>query len=107
MIIVTHTAECSGVPVEGRLTGVCDCKTAKLTDNARLKLKVFLGELAGDSLAAGEECEYFALRLEMLEEMVESAAKSVRRTAKRSDKRLKSEVCHASDGDVRSTLDKM
>ena len=86
MIVVRHTEECSGKPNgAGRLTGRCNCKTAKLDDAARKQLQRLLGKLAGDSIRAGEESEYFALRLDELADQVAKDARGVRRTARRSD----------------------
>lgn len=86
MIIVRHTKECAGKPdANGRLTGRCNCKTAKLDESAMKRLRLLLGTLAGESLKAGEESEYFALRLDELADQIAKDARGVRRTAKRSD----------------------
>ena len=87
MIFVRHTEECAGKPdAAGRLTGKCNCKTAKLDQAARTQLQRLLGKLADDSIRAGEQSEYFALRLDELAEQIAKDAGGVRRTAKRSDR---------------------
>ena len=87
MIFVRHTEECTGKPnAVGRLTGKCDCKTAPLDQAARKQLVHLLGKLADDSIRAGEESEYFALRLDELADQIAKDARGVRRTAKRSDR---------------------
>jgi len=86
VIFVRHTEECTGKPnAVGRLTGKCNCKTAKLDAAARKQLERLLGKLADDSIHAGEESAYFALRLDELAEQIAKDARGVRRTAKRSD----------------------
>jgi hypothetical protein len=86
VIFVRHNAKCAGKPnAAGRLTGKCNCKTASLDEAARTQLKRLLGKLANDSIRAGEESEYFALRLDELAEQIAKDARGVRRTAKRSD----------------------
>ena len=83
MILVRHAEECAGKPnATGRLTGKCDCKTAKLDQAARTQLLRLLGKLATDSIRAREEDEYFALRLDALAEQIAKDARGVRRTAK-------------------------
>jgi len=87
MIFVRHTEECAGKPnAAGRLTGTCNCETAKLDQAARKKLERLLGKLAGDSIEADEASEYFALRLDALAEQIAQEARCVRRTAKRPDR---------------------
>lgn len=87
MIFVRHTSECAGNPnAAGRLTGKCNCKTAPLDEAARKQLQRLLGKLAEDSIRAGEESEYFALRLDELAELIAKDARGVRRTAKRADR---------------------
>lgn len=87
MIFVRHTSECAGNPNgAGRLTGKCNCKTAPLDEAARKQLQRLLGKLAEDSIRAGEESEYFALRLDELAELIAKDARGVRRTAKRADR---------------------
>lgn len=86
MIFVRHTEECASKPIAGRLTGKCNCKTAPLDQKARTQLQRLLDKLAEDSIDAGEESEYFALRLDELAEQTAKEARSVRRTAKRSDR---------------------
>ena len=87
MIFVRHTEECASKPDRaGRLTGKCNCKTAKLDQTARTQLQRLLGKLAGDSIDAGEQSEYFALRLDELAEQIAKDARGVRRTAKRADR---------------------
>lgn len=95
MIIVRHTEQCSGAPnAAGRLTGKCDCKTAPLDQAARKQLQRLLGKLAEDSIKAGEESEYFALRLDELAEMIAKDARGVRLTAKRSDRTTRLTTTH-------------
>lgn len=95
MIFVRHTSECSGKPnAAGRLTCKCDCKTAKLDTTARKQLRLLLGKLADASIRAGEESEYFALRLDQLAEQIEQDARSVRRTARRSDRTSRLTTLH-------------
>jgi hypothetical protein len=87
VIFVRHTEECAGKPNgAGRLTGKCNCKTAKLDQAARIALQRLLGKLADDSIEADEQSEYFALRLDELAEQVAKEARRVRRTARQSDK---------------------
>lgn len=87
MIIVRHHEKCASAPDKrGRLTGTCNCKVAPLDAAALDQLKSLLGKLADDSLAAFEEAEYFALRLDSLAAQIAHDARGVRRTAKRSDK---------------------
>jgi hypothetical protein len=87
MIFVRHTEECAGKPNgAGKLTGKCNCKTAKLDGAARTQLQRLLGKLADDSIHAGEESEYFALRLDELADQIVKDARGVRRTAKRADR---------------------
>jgi hypothetical protein len=86
MIFIRHTSGCSSKPVAGRLTGKCDCKTAKLDVAARKQLANLLGKLASASLDANEESEYFALRLDELAEQIKKDARGVRRTAARADR---------------------
>ena len=87
MIIVRHAEECAGKPnAAGRLTGRCNCKTAPLDQAARKQLTRMLGKLADESIRAGEESEYFALRLDALADQIAKDARGVRRTAKRSDR---------------------
>lgn len=87
MIIVRHTEECTSKPtLHGELTGKCNCKTAKLDQKARKLLINLLGMLAEHSIKAGEESEYFALRLDGLAEQIQRDARGVRLTAKRADK---------------------
>ena len=87
MIFIRHSEECAGKPnAAGRLTGKCNCKTAKLDEAARKQLERLLGKLAEDSIQAGEQSEYFALRLDELAEQIAKDARGVRRTAKRSDR---------------------
>lgn len=86
MNFVRHTEECAGKPVAGRLTGTCDCKTAKLDTAARGALQRLLAKLGDASIAADEDSEYYALRLDELADQIASEAKSVRRTAKRADR---------------------
>ena len=84
MIIVRHAEECAGNPdTAGRLTGKCNCKTAKLDQTAPTQLERLLGKLASDSIRVGEESEYFALRLDALSDQIAQDARGVRRTAKR------------------------
>lgn len=95
MIIVRHTKECSGKPnAAGRLTGTCDCKTAKLDESARRRLVQLLGTLAEESIKAGEKSEYFALRLDALAEQIAKDARGVRLTAKRSDNTTRATTSH-------------
>ena len=99
MIFVRHTEECAGKPnAVGRLTGKCNCKTAKLDQTARTQLQRLLGKLADDSIRAGEESEYFALRLDELAEQIAKDARGVRRTAKRADKNARLRVRHKAKG---------
>ena len=87
MIFVRHTEECASKPnATGRLTGKCNCKTAPLDQKARTQLERLLGKLAEDSINAGEQSEYFALRLDALAEQIAKDARGVRRTAKRADR---------------------
>lgn len=87
MIFVRHTEECAGKPNgAGRLTGKCNCETAKLDGAARASLKRLLDKFADASIAVDEDSEYFALRLDELAEQVANEARSVRRTAKRADR---------------------
>ena len=87
MIVVRHTETCAGKPdAAGRLTGSCDCATAKLDESAREQLRRLLGDLAVASLDADEESEYFALRLDELAEQIARDARGVRRTARRADR---------------------
>lgn len=95
MIIVRHAKECSSKPdARGHLTGRCNCKTAKLDERARKQLMKLLGTFAGDSIKAGEESEYFALRLDELAEQIRKNAHSVRMTAKRSDRTTRITTVH-------------
>lgn len=95
MIIVRHHESCAGAPdLSGRLTGKCNCKTAKLDASARKLLTRLLGRLAEDSIKAGEESEYFALRLDVLAEQIAKDARGVRRTAKRADKTMRETSVH-------------
>ena len=95
MIFVRHTEECAGKPnAVGRLTGKCNCKTAKLDAAARKQLERLLGKLAEDSINAGEQSEYFALRLDELAEQIAKDARGVRRTAKRSDRTTRLNTSH-------------
>ena len=83
MIFVRHAEECTSKPnAAGRLTGKCNCKTAPLNQAARKQLERLLGKLADDSIRAGEESEYFALRLDELAAQIAKDARGVRRTAK-------------------------
>ena len=87
MIFIRHHETCSGKPSNtGKLTGECDCKTAKLDEAARAELQQLLAKLAEDSLDADEESEYFALRLDELAEQIAKDARGVRRTAKHADR---------------------
>ena len=87
MIFIRHTDECAGKPnAAGRLTGTCDCATARLDQEARTQLEALLGKLADDSIEADEQSEYFALRLDELAEQVAKASRNVRRTAARADR---------------------
>ena len=95
MIIIRHAEECAGKPnAVGRLTGKCNCKTAKLDKAARAQLQRLLGKIADDSIRAGEESEYFALRLDELAEQIAKDARGVRRTAKRSDRTTRLSTRH-------------
>lgn len=95
MIIVRHSEKCAGKPDgAGRLTGKCNCKTAKLDQIARTQLQQLLGKLANESIRAGEESEYFALRLDALADQIAKDARGVRRTAKRSDKTTRLSTSH-------------
>ena len=95
MIVVRHAEECTGAPnAFGRLTGKCNCKTAKLDQSARKLLMQLLGRLASDSLKAGEESEYFALRLDALAEQIAKDARLVRATANRSDRTTRATTSH-------------
>jgi len=99
VIFVRHTTECAGKPNgAGRLTGTCDCKTAKLDESARKRLTRLLGDLASASIQAGEESEYFALRLDELAEQIAKDARGVRRTAKRADKNARLRSFHKAKG---------
>lgn len=99
MIIVRHGEKCTGKPNgAGRLTGKCNCKTAPLDKAARTQLQHLLGELADDSIRAGEESEYFALRLDELAEQIAKDARGVRRTAKRADRNARLSVRHKTKG---------
>ena len=99
MIFVRHTEDCTGKPnAVGRLTGKCNCKTAKLDGAARAQLQRLLGKLANDSINAGEESEYFALRLDELAEQIAKDARGVRRTAKRSDRTTRLTTRHKAKG---------
>lgn len=99
MIFVRHTEECAGKPnAVGQLTGKCNCKTAPLDQAARKQLERLLGKLAEDSIHAGEESEYFALRLDQLAEQIAKDARGVRRTAKRSDKNTRLRTRHKTKG---------
>ena len=87
MIFVRHTEECTSKPnAAGRLTGKCNCKTASLNQAAQKQLQRLLDKLADDSIHAGEESEYFALRLDELAALIAKDARVVRRRAKRSDR---------------------
>ena len=87
MIMIRHTENCAGKPNgAGRLTGECDCKTAKLDKEARTKLQALLAKLAEDSIDGDEDSEYFALRLDDLAEQIANDARGVRRTAKQADR---------------------
>lgn len=87
MIFVRHAEDCAGKPnAVGRLTGECNCQTAKLDQDARKQLQQLLGKLAEDSIDADEESEYFALRLDELAEQIAKDARGVRMTAKRADR---------------------
>jgi hypothetical protein len=87
VIVVRHTEDCAGAPnTSGRLTGKCDCKTAKLDEAARKQITRLLAKLAEDSIDAGELSEYFALRLDGLAEQIAKDARGVRRTAARADR---------------------
>ncbi len=89
MFFVRHTTECAGKPdASGRLTGECNCKTAKLDVAARKQLEQLLRKLDGDSIKANEQAEYFALRLDQLAEQISRVARAVRRAAKSSRVRL-------------------
>ena len=95
MIVVRHAEECAGKPnAAGRLTGKCNCKTAKLDQTARKQLQHLLGKLADDSIRAGEQSEYFALRLDELAEQIAKDARGVRRMAKRSDRTTRLSTSH-------------
>jgi hypothetical protein len=95
MIFVRHTEECASKPdAAGRLTDKCNCKTAKLDQRARTQLQRLLGKLAEDSIQAGEQSEYFALRLDELAEQIAKDARGVRRTAKRSDRATRLRTSH-------------
>jgi hypothetical protein len=95
VIVIRHTNECAGKPnAQGRLTGKCNCKTAKLDERARKQLVSFLGGLADDSIKAGEDAEYFALRLDVLAEQVRKSAHGVRMTAKRSNRTTRRTTHH-------------
>jgi len=86
VIFVRHTEGCAGKPnAVGRLTGKCNCKTAPLDEGARTQLQRLLGKLATASIDAGEQAEYFALRLDALAEQIAKDARGVRGTAKRTD----------------------
>ena len=95
MIIFRHAEKCAGRPNgAGRLTGKCNCKTAKLDESARVQLLRLLGKFASASIRAGEESEYFALRLDALADQIVRDARGVRRTAKRSDKTTRLSTRH-------------
>jgi hypothetical protein len=99
MIFVRHTEECTGKPnAVGRLTGKCNCKTAKLDGAARAQLQRLLGKLADASIRAGEESEYFALRLDELADQIAKDARGVRRTAKRADRTTRLTTHHKTKG---------
>lgn len=90
MIFIRHSEDCTGKPnAVGRLTGKCNCETAKLDQAARDQLQDLLGKLAEDSLAADEDSEYFALRLDELAEQITKDARNVRRTAKHADRQAR------------------
>lgn len=79
MIIIRHHETCGGRPsLDGKLRGKCDCKVAPMDAAAREKIELLVASLEGDSLAASEEPEYFALRLDMLAEKLERTAHTVR-----------------------------
>ena len=87
MIFVRHAEECTSKPnAVGRLTGKCNCKTAPLDQAAQKQLQLLLDKLADDSIQAGEESEYFALRLDELAALIAKDARVVRCRAKRSDR---------------------
>jgi glutamine synthetase len=86
MIIVRHTEECASKPnPAGYLTGKCNCKTAPLDKASRKQLERLLEKLAGASSLAGEEPEYFTLRLDQLADQIAQEARVIRkrRTFKR------------------------
>lgn len=86
MIFIRHHENCTSKPNGGKLTGECNCQTAKLDEAARVELEQFLAKHAEDSIDADEESEYFALRLDDLAEQLAKEARNVRRTARSADR---------------------
>ena len=77
MIVVHHTEECTSAPVDGRMTGSCNCKTAALTTEARDDLRKFLARMAKRSTAEGEDPDYFKIRLGLVADEIEKASRSI------------------------------
>jgi hypothetical protein len=87
VIFIRHNENCASKPnAAGKLTGECDCQTAKLDEAARAELEQFLAKHAEESIDADEESEYFALRLDELAELLTKEARNVRRTARSADR---------------------
>jgi hypothetical protein len=87
MIFIRHHENCASKPnAAGRLTGECDCQTAKLDVAARTELEQFLAKHSEESVDADEESEYFALRLDELAELIAKEARNVRRDARSADR---------------------
>ena len=90
MIFIRHTEECAAKPDRaGRLIGKCNCKTAKLDEAAQAQLQRLLGKLTADSIAVGEQSEYFALRLDALADLIAKDARVTRQRAKGADRRAR------------------
>lgn len=82
MKIVHHTEECAGRPVNGRLTGVCDCATAPLSERATRELDALLKETERASAEAAEDPAYLAIRMNLLRNLAADAEARADRRAR-------------------------